>query len=460
MGLECAGEQTANRKTRKRSADDRERFVESKRRQKEMVRDRMLFGFEHRNAGQVVAGRTHADFVERGLRSKSMGPSAKLFVAGCRKAKHLRGGSSKDVMTWLGPDKVLGLDTAYVEGNRLMISLIRIDLDLTFPTFDHAIEAIRDVVDSGDIPCMPHLICGVVGHARIRTIGEDGVEVETFHPKALIRPHVWVVLPEGSAVNAGPNGRAAPKRLLAGVVRGINAAFLHLGADPAASPFLVRGKNPLSPFMESAALNNSTWPTLSEWAEWVDTRVSSEKLSRQAAEIQSGLDKRPSNVAFTAWQRAAYDILRAAHRSGDPAYLTAVQPSVDPGALADLLRDRMPLADLDRDPNWSDVAAERVLERVVTYAAASWDPARAETVRIARGAMMHETDGLTTRKAQSASGKRSASLNANRTLTALVNAYRSIVEAGGKPNQTTVSKAAGIGRRTAVTRWADVLAEV
>lgn len=425
-----------------------------------MVVSRLRDGFVHRGGSQVVAGRTHEPFVEHGLRSNSMGPSARLFVSGCRKAKHLRGGVSKDVMASLGPNKILAMDSAYIEGNREMISLVRIDLDMVFPTPGHAIAAIRDVVDAGDLPCMPHLIAGVVGSARIRTAGDDGLGVETVHADALIRPHLWVVLPPGSAVNAGPNGRPEPMRLFAGVARGVNSALLHLGADPAASPFLVRGKNPLSPFMWSAALNNDVWPTLSEWAGWVDTRVQAEVLSRQAAEVQSGLGKGPSNVAFTTWQKAAYSVLRDAHRSGDQVYLAAVRPSVDPDALADFLRERMPLASLDRDQSWSEAAAERVFDRVVSYAASSWDPSRAEVVRKARGAMRHETDGLSTREAQAAAGVRSGGVKAGKALEALIAAYKAIVANGVEPTQGSVADTAGVNRRTAIRRWAEVVAGV
>lgn len=458
--MECAGEQTANIGVRRRPNDDLERFVARLVEQKAMVRARLRDGFRHVDWGQVIVGRTYASFVERGLRSDGLGLSGRMFVRGCRRAKHLRGGNDKALMLPLGPSKILSLDAPYIEGNRVMISLLRIDLDLIFPSRQHAVAAIGDVVNVGDLPCMPHLICGDVGPARIRATDDAGVEHETLHPKALIRPHLWIVLPQGSAVNAGSKGRDKPKQLLAGVARGINAALLHLGADPAASPFLVRGKNPLSPYLWSAALNNATWPTLSEWAEWVDTRVTPEKLSRQAAEIQSGLDKGSSNLAFTSWQKTAYDLLRAAHRNDDPVYLDAVQPSVDPIALADLLRERMPLAELDRDPTWSDVAAERVWSNVVAYAAAAWDPAKAEVVRVARGAMRHVTDGMTTRKAQSAAGKRAVGIRADKTLTAMIEAHHTIVADGGIPSQTAVAAKAGVNRRTAIRRWAEVTSGV
>ncbi|WP_156369109.1 hypothetical protein [Aureimonas sp. Leaf324] len=425
-----------------------------------MERDRLEHGFRHRDFGQIVLGRRRADFGETGLRSDHLGLSGALFVGGCPKGKTLRGGRSKDVMMPVGPSKLLGLDVAYIEGNRRMVSLIRVDLDLVFPSPDHAIAAIRDVVEAGDLPCMPHLICGDVGPARIRTTSEDGTTTEVYHLEAFIRPHLWVILPRGSAVNCGPNGRSEPRRLLAGVARGINSALLHLGADPAASPFLVRGKNPLSPYLWSAALNNQVWPSLSEWSDWVDTRISPEKLSRQAAEVQSGLDKAPSNVAFTAWQRTAYDLLRAAHSVNDPIYLDAVQPSVDPSALADLLRERMPLADLDRDPAWSDVAAERVWNSVVSHASASWDPSKAEVVRVARGAMRHVTDGMTRKKAQSAAGKRAVAIRADKTLTAMIDAYHTIVADGGSPSQTGVAVKAGVNRRTAIRMWAEVTSGV
>lgn len=457
MPSECPPEQTDNAVAKARRRADREVFLAKWREQKGMVVSRLRDGFVHRDQGQIVVGRRHADFTEFGLRSNRLGLAGRIFVAGVSRAPMLRGGNGKDVMRDLGPDKVMSLDAAYIQGNRVMVSLIRIDLDRTFPTADHAVRALQAVVDDCELPCMPHLICGDVAPARIRTTGPDGVEVDTFHPKALIRPHLWIELPYGSAVNVGPKGREGPRNLLVGVARGINKALLHLGADPNASVLLVRGKNPLSPYLWSAALNNAYWPSLTDWAQWVDTRVAPETLSRMAAEVQSGLGKGPSNIAFTTWQREAYRILREAHHGPDPEYLAATTPTTDHEELAELLRSRMLLSGLDRDASWSEAAASRVHAQVISYAASAWDPKKADVVRKARGTMRHVTDGMTTRKAQAASGRRTAALKADKSLDTLVRAYRAMRDDGLEPTQTGVAKRAGVSRLTAVRQWSRVV---
>lgn len=455
MPSECASEHNVNIRPARPRPAWLDAHLARKREQKAMVAARLAVGFVHEDKGQVVAGRRHDDFVEEGLRSPHLGLAGHLFVKGCRKAPNLRGGSSKSVMMDLGTDKILALDAAYIEGNRAMISLIRIDLDMTFPSTDHAIRALEQVVADGDLPCLPHLLVGDVGHARIRSKDEDGHEVETFHSNALIRPHAWIILRD--AVNAGPNGRAKPRHTFVGVFRGVCKALLHLGADPLASPFLVRGKNPLSPYLWSMNLNDDIYPDLNQWSDWVDSRVPAETLSRMAAEKRSGLDPKASNTAFTALQTTAFQILRDMHRAGDETYLAAVQDEIDTDAIEDILRERMPLKSMERDPSWSEGAAEKIYEQVVAFASGKWDPAKADRKMTTRGTMLHETGGMTTRAKQSASGKRTAGMKADTALTSLVEAYRAVVATGKKPTKAAVARTAGVDEKTARRRWNEVV---
>lgn len=409
------------------------------------VRRRLEVGYEHTDIGQRVLGRTRDDFVEAGLRSIEFGRTGRLFVAGCRKANGLRGGMDKAVVDNLGPSKLLALDAPYIEVNRSMLSAIRIDLDAVFPSIDHAESAIRQVVADGGLPVMPHLMCG-------DTIG---MELEGgWHPEAFVRPHLWVLLPYGSAVCFTPAGRAQPKRLLAAVYRGLCRALLHLGADPNASVLLGRGKNPLSPYLSTALLNDSAWPSLTDWAGWLDTRTDTETLVRMAAEVQSKADTASSNVAFTAWQKAAYDTLRVAHLSDEPDYVQTIE-SRDRVLLADWLRWKLPLRALDTTGLSRD-AADRILGKVIDYAASRWDPDMVRGRAAARGAMRHLTVGMTAAQARTASAARSSAMKAEHNIAAIQRAVDAIAGEGYRPTKAEVSRRSGVHRNVVAKRWNEI----
>ena len=215
--------------------------------ERDMVRRRMRVGFEN-TVHTDVGGRVRAPFREQGLRSDRLGVAAKLFVRGCYKGKRLRAANEKGFIQRQFRSKVLTLDFAWVEGNREMVSLIRVDLDRLFESFDHLRGLLRELVDAGRLPCMPHLVAGDV--AVISTLTADN---DVLTRPMLVRPHLWFVLPE--AVNAGPKGRESPKRLLDAVYRGLCHILLPL-TDPNAKALLVRG-NPNLPWWQSECFNNN-----------------------------------------------------------------------------------------------------------------------------------------------------------------------------------------------------------
>lgn len=249
--------------------------------EREQVKRRMTVGFESHNPVEI-GGRVRGPLYEKGLRSDRLGKAGKLFVRGCRKARFLRTANEKGFITVQHGRKVLSLDYAWVEGNREMVSLIRVDLDRCFLSFDDLRARLQDLVDAGDLPCMPHLVAGDMAPLRISERQPD----ETWrdrHVPHLIRPHLWFLLPD--AVNMGLQGRDHPKRILEAVSRGLCNVLLSLGADPNAAALLVRGKNPLSPWWQSENFNDAVFPSLSEYARRLGKamRTTREQLSRQSA---------------------------------------------------------------------------------------------------------------------------------------------------------------------------------
>ncbi len=426
----------------KRSAD----IAKSER---DMVRRRMRVGFE--NAVHVeVGGRMRAPFREQGLRSDRLGNAAKLFVRGCRKGAKLRAANEKGFIQKQFRRKVLTLDYAWVEGNREMVSLFRVDLDRLFESFDHLRELLREMVDAGRLPCMPHLVAGDVTVVSTLTADND-----ILTRPMLVRPHLWFVLPD--AVNMGPKGREGPKRLLDAVYRGLCHVLLPLGADPNAKALLVRGKSPLSPWWQSQNLNDESFPSLAGYARALGPamKASQEQLARMAAEQQSGLTKTASNEFFNAASTEAWRILREWQGRGDRAYLAALS---DREALGSLLAAAMPM---DRVLLLGDGLVEPrrgayVLDKVVGYAASRWDPAKADSATAfrGRGKLRHLTDGkATVREKQAVAGRATAEAKQDAARKRILGGMYSVTKAGSDFTQSEVARVSGVSRKTVGKHW-------
>ncbi|MPR06197.1 hypothetical protein [Microvirga tunisiensis] len=426
-------------------------FIERGKEKARFTHKRFTQGFEH-DPITLIGGEEVPAFRERGLRSEGMGAAAKLFVAGTRRGWKIRGSNNKAVMSvhWTRR-KVHALDLPWIEGNRKMVSLIRIDLDKVFKGGVFELVWELEQLVGRTIPCFPHMVAG--GGLREKewlNLPEDR--------RPLVRPHLWFILPPGSAVVATGNGKQRIVDLLGGVQRGLCHALLHLGADPNAPILSVRGKNPLSPYLLGYDLNNEVFPTLSEYSEFVRTSVSREELTRMAAEVQSTVGKTASNLAFTTWQKEAYSILHALRSIGDAEYLRCIETK-DREGLAFMLRERMDPAVLVERTNWQPKDVEAILGHVISYAAGAWDHERGAGGRAKRGAMRHLiTEGMTVEDRRRASGVWAGREKADKALTGLVEAIRQVEAAGENVTKTSVARVSGLHRITVGRRWDDAMA--
>ena len=389
---------------------------------------------------------------ERGLRSDVLGEVGKRFVAGC--PRHVRSANEKGMMRVETTRKVLNLDNAWVEANRAMVSLVRIDLDGIFRDFKQLEFLLREIVDDGHLVCMPHLVVGEL--KRSSTVQQQEQHGDTM----LVRPHLWFVLP--TAVNCTDTGRQDPKKLLASVYRGLLNVLAPLGADPQAALMLARGKNPLSPWWTVEVFNSGSFPSMSEYAAKLESKmnIGRQELARQAAAIQSGGDREASNAAFTIWQREAYDVLRAAHADRDPDYLTAVG---NPAAIVEFLRPRMSmigLAPTARDKGLPTERARYVYEKVIGYAANSWDPAVPDKPRRNRGRFSHVVERIKDgRMRQAAAGRIVASERADASVTVIADEIERFRTMGTEPTKAAVSRSTGLHRNTVGRRWHSALSQ-
>jgi len=417
--------------------------------ERDLVRRRMKHGFESTRT-VLIGDRHRAPFVQKRLKSDHLGKAGKLFVRACRKARFLRSANEKGFICVQTGRKVLNLDYAWVEGNRTMVSLIRIDLDYAFDSFTDLRVRLGTMVAEGRLPCMPHLVVGDV----CDMLDEDEEGRAVIRQK-LWKPHLWFILPD--AVNMGPKGRAAPRRLLDAVYRGLCNVLLPLGADPNAKALLVRGKNPLSPWWETENFNDEFFPNLSEYAAVLGDamKLSQEQLARLAAEEQSGLPATVSNVAFNTWKAETWRLLREWHGKRDPAYLAALS---DRKALKELLAAAMPLDYMLTlgEGLTEPTRSAYVLDKVLGFAARQWSPQKADEAAgyRSRGRLRHLTDDAPTLKAKQAiAGKVVAEARMQAAQHAVIQAMSAVETSGAPFTQAEVTRASGLNRKTVSRHW-------
>lgn len=409
-----------------------ELFIAAAASRRDAIHLRLTQGF--RFWGGIVAGEYREGFVEKGLRSARAHVLRRIVHATPRTSRMLVG---RDKGAVYNTDaKILGLDEPYLHLNSDVRSVFRIDLDHTFPSWGDlwlAIEALS-------LPCMPSIVVG--------REDEDG---------AVRRPHVLFLLPYGSGVwfsDKDPRCRQDIMRLWRGVLAGITRAFLPLGADPGGLSNPNKIKNPLSPFWDIRIWNEATFPTLSEWAEWVDTSPFRRDMVKEAAADLSGMEKRASNRLFTDFQRLAFDALKAWHSAGDPDYVRAILEKD-----RDLLGERLFREIVGHASSCAENPrqAQAILYRVATYAADHWQPERC-SLRAARdvGACSEAVGGIEGTAGRQAVGARYVhAARRIRSADAIREAIDAARAAGEPITKAGIARRTGLSRPTVHTHWPD-----
>ncbi|MGV8939503.1 MAG: hypothetical protein ACOH2J_20485 [Allorhizobium sp.] len=403
--------------------------------QKELVRKRLEDGYELRVAREI-GGRIRQPFKEFGLRSQK-NFVLKYFVSLVPRGGRARASDDKASVAVQTRSKLLTLDYPYIELNREFMAALRVDCDGVFNSPDACQAAIQEVVRDGRIPCLPHIIVG--------DLMDNGI---------FSRPHFIWMLPYGSAVwrSEDERCRKQPVKLFDAVARGLAAALLDLGADPAAPTMTGRMKNPTSPIWCTRTPNADIWPTLAEYAEYVDTRTARAVLTRKAAAVQSGLGLTASNRLFDALRTEGQRLLAEWHFAADD------RMHGSRGALADHLHEA--LAAFADKARLSQESVGYVTGKVADYLVTHFDPAKLEGKAVNRGKLLDIVDSMkTVKERQKAGGRYAGSAKGISTLKRLVDAFQQLQAAGETITQTSVAAASGVSRRTVVARWDEVVSK-
>lgn len=411
-------------------------YISKARGRKDLTKRRLEVGFEC--GGECVGGRFYEPFIEKGLRSHDS-IIQRRFVQMIPRAKDLQSSRCKEIMERTD-SKLLALDNPYVVLNPKFLAIFRIDCDRIFPSWG----ALRAELEDLPLPCLPHAITGFED--------EDG---------SVWRPHIFFSLPYGSEVWANrkdPRCKFKIVRFWHAVHAGITKALLPLGADPGALSNALRIKNPLSPFWTTEIWNETIWPTLDEWAGWVDTRTRRDRMVRESAAALSRTSKLVSNQYFDEFREMAFDTLRKMHRNEDSEYAHAILKR-DPDALAKMLLKELEGPVCRRSENANQALA--ILYRVVPYAADHWDPSRADRDHCRdRGVCSAEVDGVEgVSERQAIGAKYSASKNSKSSLDMIVQAIKENLENGIPLNSITkskISRETGLNRKTVDKYWTNL----
>ena len=213
--------------------------------------------------GGAVGGNdayTRPPFVYRGLVSEEH-PIYQAFVSRVRRRKHLRvGGTKADGYT---PDsKIEGLDEAYIEDNKVVCSVVRVEID--------------HVVSVDDIVCA----CGTANVPLPNIVVGWQDSSGAYH-----RPHLLWLLHDGVPLQGEKCGRFL--NLYRGVLRGLTLALLPIGADPGGLSNSHRHKNPLCPEWHRQVLAQQPYD-LSALKDCVDITIRMSELNERAAALSAG----------------------------------------------------------------------------------------------------------------------------------------------------------------------------
>jgi len=383
-------------------------------------------------------------FVYRGLRSNDHPLIARFVSTLPRVGRPRRGeeyfglvaGYDKALLE-PAASKLLALDAPYVEGNKRVRGWFRVDCDGCFPSW----EALAYCIKGMGVP-LPHLAV-----AEVLPCG------------MVLRPHLVWFLPASGPVRFDDAAPAKPRALWRGILKGLHAALIDIGADPGGCHNPMRIKNPCSPHWGVAVLNEADPLSMTEMADALAgyMNLSEEEIaSRHAAAWaeRGGVERKESNSLFGHLVRASWLNMRDWKRTRDR------RSTLEGDDLARAFYDELrPVARhmLGDDPA-KVRQAHAILRKATTFAASTYDPDKADT-RKRRGILRDDVRGRNLAERQAAGAAFVSGERKDDTLDAIRAAVRSMREAGETVTQSEVARRIGKTRRTVIRRWEEALSE-
>ena len=392
---------------------------------RQTTRERLEHGFHW--PGGLINGRYVPAFVSRRLRS-GLHPLLRLFVAGTRRAETgLSAGDTKDRLLCRG-SKLALLDRPYVGFSQIMRSIIRIDLDRTFSSW----ETLRVEIEAADLPAPNLVVGGVDADGRVE------------------RPHAYWLL--ANAVCCTAQGRPGPQRLLRGLERAMVAALVPIGADPGGLANPHTGKNPLSELWDCQILTAVPFnltngpgaqPGLPALADNIRPRFTRLKPAAPTDEPDVTGALQQSNGAFYVLRTYSGRHVERCHPRGRG-------EGTRDEFIAAVIAYARGLAPYSR---LSAGQLEKTARTTAEYAWDHFDPLRRRGSRPQRGRCQVQCTGKDQHERQQIGARDVAARRRAATLAHLVDAYERLVQAGTvapgqMPINRLLAKEAGVAVRT------------
>lgn len=373
-------------------------------------------------------------FTYRGLVSDEA-PILKLFVSRTHRAHALITGDTKSDAD--GTDsKLLALDCAYVETNKVMRAALRVELDTLWPSW----EALETAIHARGVP-PPNVAVGHVDAAG-----------------RVWRPHlIWILAESVVFTKKGSRRHQAAWR---NALRGLTSALLPLGADPGGRSNAHRHKNPVSPLWARRVMAPEPY------ALDVDTREDGPCYAPLRPFLPTPQEAIDALRAAEAGSRAAPKVPQPDH----PDKAVAFESNAVWRHLAVLARQSVALHRDQGRGSREEFEAELVLEalRISPPGLKAEKAATGKVTSIAEWTWTHyrtaepklplEPEERAARQrngqAKAAAGRRTEAI-----ATAAA-AFRRIAATGERPTQTAVAAAVGRSDRALRLYWAEIMAAV
>lgn len=345
-------------------------------------------------------------------------PIRKLFVASLPK-KVCSGHSKSSVIESPRHQKVLALDDEYVECNKLIRSVLRVEVDAVFTSVNEINENLR----TRNVK-PPNFVVGWVDKSG------------KFH-----NPHLIWLLRNG--VNFCPGGMRKFQSKFNHVLRSLTEALQDIGADPGGLSNSFRMKNPLCPRWDTFCLNETGY-SLNELADGLPTTASARRQ-----DIDDFAYVGDSNSFFHALRLSAWGKCRKFKECND---LSGFIKLVEGLALE--------LSDLSGKSAESALAMSA---RIIDYTWAKFDVRKCSNVERTdtHRPCAAETAGKSLRESKQIGGRYAARQRTVNCMRKLTDAYYTLVESGvTSPSCKLLSEVAGVATSSAEKYRKQIIANI
>ncbi|MBB4377324.1 cell envelope integrity protein TolA [Bradyrhizobium sp. SBR1B] len=388
--------------------------------------------FEWKGGEVGTSGCYRAPFQKKGFKS-SLHHHYKRFAASCGRAyrRNLLAGNRKDGC-WRHSKKVFALDRIYVFFCAVCFDMWRIDIDRSFKDYEEFRAWIDHVVREHDLPCAPHIVCWIPDDRR---------------PGQVLRPHLFFLLPEGSAV--WPHSEKSQHDKLRSVIVKTQEVF---GGDRGGNCHPFSGKNPLSWLVESRIVQPERMPDLQEWFEAVGgTFVPNKPLpGLVAGAMEAAALGEESGGWFPCVREAGFAMAKEIHNAGRA---KLADRKAFAGQIAKSITDPLTAALRPTAEQAAKLAA--LIVRVAKHTAETFDPSKMDKKGRRRGAAAHLIEPVMTLKERYAvGGEFSGPVRIEKTVELLAESMRLDMLCGREPTVAGIT-AKGIRCAKTVARHFD-----